>query len=313
VFQTTSGQIELSNGSDDLLITWMRTPPKLQPRFSGPKSVLPQFDRWYRTYDMGCTRPLDSPNPQCRIYERHTHVEVAGRQGALHEELTISRNGDRRHRFTVGVPYGGGLYLMLYGDADSRAAFLSLLGDIREVDTETWLEALPPDIVDPLESPEIAARMLRGVPIPPDLGVDELSQEPSAGPKIGIRTTLLSAIACGWLDRWREARRSGDVATRNEAINAMARAHDWPVVASRSAATLRSFVTRAAENMREHPGLLLRPGGPVRSTMDGSTYHLRPGYAATFGCASGSWFLEPGTAGSRSGFGPPPVPVAGPH
>ncbi len=110
------------------------------------------------------------------------------------------------------------------------AAFKRLLAALRRVDTDTWLNALPPSAVKAASHDTVVDEMLRGIPLPP--GFDP-SQIPSVGltkNRYQLGVTVTGTVACSWFQRWAEARGSGDSANVRRAIAALATAKDWPIV-----------------------------------------------------------------------------------
>jgi hypothetical protein len=110
------------------------------------------------------------------------------------------------------------------------AAFKVLLAQLEQVDTDTWLSALPASVVKTGDRSAVIAEMLRGVTLPP--GFDPTAVEGAALTKdrYQLGAAVTGTVACSWLKRWSDARRRGDTARVREAIAAMATAKDWPIL-----------------------------------------------------------------------------------
>jgi hypothetical protein len=109
-------------------------------------------------------------------------------------------------------------------------AFAVLLGSLRRVEESEWLSELPVDVVKPADHEATVTAMLRGVTVPPGF-------EPTAIKGVGLvkdryqfGVLVAGTVACRWFKRWSEARRRGDSAGVQEAIDAMSTAKDWPVL-----------------------------------------------------------------------------------
>ena len=106
------------------------------------------------------------------------------------------------------------------------AAFEERLGWLRGVDSQTWLDAMPPTVVKAADHDATVSRMLRDIPLPPGF-------DPGLIPDEGLTTdrgAVVGTVSCLWFRRWGDARRPGDRATRVEAERAMTSAPRWPVV-----------------------------------------------------------------------------------
>jgi hypothetical protein len=110
------------------------------------------------------------------------------------------------------------------------AGFRERLGWLRRVDAEDWLNAMPTKVVKAAEYGATAKAMLRGIPLPPRF-------DPSSIPDLGLTmdryqvgAAVGGAVACAWLDRWGEARATGDTAAAREAeVVLMASERRWPI------------------------------------------------------------------------------------
>jgi hypothetical protein len=131
------------------------------------------------------------------------------------------------------VPAGDGARLWLYGVARRQldvAAFEVLLASLRAVDTDTWLSALPASVVKTTDRTAVIASMLQGVTLPPGFDAASITGAGLTSDRYQLGATVAGTVACTWFKLWSDARRSGDAAGVQRAIDAMATAKDWPIL-----------------------------------------------------------------------------------
>jgi hypothetical protein len=110
------------------------------------------------------------------------------------------------------------------------AAFEERLGWLTRVDSQTWLDAMPPNVVKAADHDAAVREMLWGIPLPNDF-------TPALVPDAGLTTNrgqvgsaVYNTVACLWFRQWGEARRTGDRAKRGEAERAMGTVKQWPII-----------------------------------------------------------------------------------
>lgn len=127
------------------------------------------------------------------------------------------------------MPPKGAYYLTMRGDVGSDAGFRSLVGKLKTVDTDTWLDAMPDTIVKQSDAPRVIDEMLADVPVPngfdraPFLKILVLDRYHFAAKVTG-------AIACTWLDQWATAKQSGDTAKLTQAKSALTGSRNWKIL-----------------------------------------------------------------------------------
>ncbi len=112
------------------------------------------------------------------------------------------------------------------------AAFEQMLAAIHAVDEKTWLSALPPSVITAAEHPSTVTAMLEGIPLPPGFAASQISKGGLAQDRYQVGAAVAGTVACEWIRRWMEGRRSGNGGEVQEAIAAMATAPHWPVLRS---------------------------------------------------------------------------------
>ncbi len=110
------------------------------------------------------------------------------------------------------------------------AAFEALLAQLKRVDTDTWLSALPDSVVKTADRASVIAEMLRGVTTPRGFEAGTITGQALTKDRYQLGAAVAGTVACTWIKRWSDARRRGDRAGVREAIAAMATAKDWPIL-----------------------------------------------------------------------------------
>jgi hypothetical protein len=158
-----------------------------------------------------------------RDYRRKATVKTST---VLGQRATTFHYTGRPAYITV-LPPQGRVFVMLALPARGHGA---LLRSLRAVGVDRWLAAMPPEVVRPAAESGAIARMLQGVPRPP--GLDPSSLEAGGEPtnRFELGRAVAGAVACGWLESWDAATRSGDAATAEAAVAAMSGARHWAVL-----------------------------------------------------------------------------------
>jgi hypothetical protein len=106
----------------------------------------------------------------------------------------------------------------------------ALLRSVRAVSVDRWLAAMPPEVVQPAAESGVIAQMLQGVPLPPGFDPSSLEAERELSNHFDLGKAVAGAVACGWLESWDAAIRSGDAPTAEAAVTAMSGARHWAVL-----------------------------------------------------------------------------------
>jgi hypothetical protein len=125
--------------------------------------------------------------------------------------------------------YGGRVLEFRAGAADITA-FESLLASLRHVDTNTWLSALPESVVKTTDRAAVIASMLQGVTLPPGFDPATVTGAGLTSDRYQLGAAVTGTVACTWFKLWSDARRTGNTAGLQRAIDAMATAKDWPIL-----------------------------------------------------------------------------------
>jgi hypothetical protein len=109
----------------------------------------------------------------------------------------------------------GAVFVEVRGGLDSRAEYEAILDSLRQVDVDTWLAAMPPNVVRPQARGAVVDKMLREVPPPPGFDLAALEGEDSVlnHYQLPSRWPARSPVA-GSKAGWRRPRPATDHAPR---------------------------------------------------------------------------------------------------
>jgi hypothetical protein len=195
-FDATEGEMRFGKGRRELEVNWRKAT---------------DYDSYYadRSHDM-----------------RAAPVQVFGAEGSMFSY------GARD--FTVILPVDGKVFLEIRGGVGDRAAFLDVLGKLKQVDVDTWLGAMPASVVKPGDETRVADEMLADIPLPP--GFDKRLL-PSGGTNDYYQygAAVTGKVVCSWIEEYRVARGAGDPVAMKRATDALAGTHDWSVLSKMNA------------------------------------------------------------------------------
>ncbi|SHN14977.1 hypothetical protein [Cryptosporangium aurantiacum] len=189
-FADESGSIRWANGQRHLEINWRAARDYHARRFD---------DTWMRQ-------------------QKPEKVTMDGRTGELFSF------GDK----SWGVMFRprGASFVDMRVDGMTRAEVTRVLSLVKSVDVETWLAALPPEMVTPDKIDERATEVLAGVPLPPGFDRAEL-QNVGTNQPYHFGAAVARMVGCGWIAEWKRAKEAGDHAAVTRAADALRGSHDW--------------------------------------------------------------------------------------
>jgi hypothetical protein len=197
---------------------------------------------------------------------------------------------------TLLSPWGA-VGVGIRGIFSSKAEYRAILSSLRRVDVDSWLNAMPPEVVQPDALDATVERMLRGVPLPPGFDSSTLPDPKLITDRYRLGTAVTGAVTCGWLEGWVAARRSHDSTAALEAAAGLGSAAHWPVLLSmvhemgwkgeRLPAHGNGWASTILDVAREiRKGRLSQAGGIYRGTRGGRYIEEGPGWSTHFGCKS---------------------------
>ena len=197
---------------------------------------------------------------------------------------------------TLFSPWGA-VGVGIRGIFSSKGEYQTILDSLRRVDVDTWLNAMPPEVVQPDALDATVEGMLRGVPLPPEFDRSTLPDPALITDRYRLGTAVTGAVTCGWLEDWVAARRRHDPTAAREAVDGLGSARHWPVLLSmvhdkgwkgeRLPANGNGWASTILDVAREiRQGRLSPAGGIYMGTRDGRYFEEGPGWSTHFGCKS---------------------------
>ena len=160
-----------------------------------------------------------------------THLPVLGTTAYVDERAEFFVNqGGPGNRQMVALWEEGGDVFELRAAVPDLAAFEERLGWLTKVDAQNWLNALPAKVVAPADYDATVREVLKGIPTPKTFAPSRVPNEELVTDRYQVGARTAGTVSCLWLRQWGAARRSGDTASEDEAVKAMATSRHWPIL-----------------------------------------------------------------------------------
>jgi hypothetical protein len=124
----------------------------------------------------------------------------------------------------------GGRVLEFRAPVPDLASFERHLAALRQVDTETWLGALPADVVKAADRGHTVTGMLRGIPLPTGFKPSQIPDGGLTTNRYQVGADVTGVVACRWFAQWGDDLQQGDARGVAEAERALAGAKRWPIL-----------------------------------------------------------------------------------
>lgn len=131
--------------------------------------------------------------------------------------------------YTTIRPVEGDSFLEVRGGVGDRSAYLAVLAQLVVTDVDTWLAAMPPEVVMPAERVETVKGMLEGVPTPSGFDISTIPTE-DLGDRYHFGARVAGTVACAWIERWQQSTRAGDDPEATAAVAALQSSKHWPIL-----------------------------------------------------------------------------------
>lgn len=157
----------------------------------------------------------------------------------LSRKVTVLGTEGHVYRYAGGTPSSStftafwlynGRVLEFRAQAENLGVFEAMLAALHAVDEDTWLSAMPASVIDAAQHPATVQAMLVGIPLPPGFDAARIAENGLTQDRYQLGAAVAGTVACMWLERWLEGRRSGDAAEVQGAIAALASARSWPLL-----------------------------------------------------------------------------------
>lgn len=213
-------------------------------------------------------------------------VSPPQRSRLLGRNATTVEYGHHGEYATMLAPIGE-VFVEVRGRLGGHAAYETVLHSLRRVDVDTWLAAMPASVVGPEARAETVERMLHEIPYPPGFDPGRIEDETAVLNHYALGVRVADAVACGWVESWLTARRSGDVPAEQDAVAAMASSRQWPLLRRMEREVKAGWslnIWHAAAELRR--GQLDRGFRQALVRPDGSGYRFGPAWALELQCTA---------------------------
>ena len=168
------------------------------------------------------------PHPHGR---RWIEVSVLGTTAQVdtRAEFYANLGGPGDHQMTAYWAEDG-YVLEMRAAVPNQKAFEERLSWLRKVDSDTWLDAMPAEVVKAAEHDAAVREMLKGIPVPSTFKPSRVPDEGLTTNRYQVAGSVTATVSCLWFLQWDEARRDGDSVARIEAEKAMATSKRWPIL-----------------------------------------------------------------------------------
>jgi hypothetical protein len=129
-----------------------------------------------------------------------------------------------------------GYVLEMRADVPDLAGLAERLSWLERVDSETWLDAMPPNVVKAADHDAVVRELLKGIRLPSSFSPSQVPDEGLTTGRDQVANSVLTTVSCLWFRQWGEARRRGDRAAAIEAERAIETAPRWPLARESSLA-----------------------------------------------------------------------------
>jgi hypothetical protein len=152
----------------------------------------------------------------------HKPFEILGQPGTLFQ---YGQTSD----FTTILRPRGATFFEIRGDLGSEAAYRALVAKLHLVDEQTWLAALPGNVVRATDQARVVDEMLADIPVPTGFNRTTLIDGSNTN-RYQLGAHVTGAVACAWIKQWDSATKTGDSTRAAQAVNALKSSHSWKIL-----------------------------------------------------------------------------------
>ncbi len=222
---TPVGKPERKPGSRYPVYTKQRATGMLPPAVRQRKVEL----RWFHgSLAETISMAREMPHPHGQNWLELPVLETTARVDTRAEFfVNLGGPGDRQ---MTALWSEGGYVLEMKAAVPDLGAFEERLDWLTKVDSQTWLEAMPAQVVKAADHDATVRGMLKGIPLPATFKPSRIPDEGLTTNRYQVAGAVTGIVSCLWFRQWGEARRSGDKAAEAEAEKAMATSKRWPIL-----------------------------------------------------------------------------------
>ncbi len=230
--------------------------------FSAPQGML-QFTKGAQTVDLMWMRAGDyrSYYADRKRESAPTPVTVLGQQASMFHYSGAD--------YTTMLPPRGSVFIEVRANLGSLQEYRRMLGQLKPVDVNTWLDALPASAVRPEQKKAVVDGMLADIPLPPRFDRSKLYTATTTERYL-VGAHVTGTVTCAWIDRWADAKKSGDDKVVRESVDALQSSKSWRILKEMQARGAFSEVLwEYADAVRDGKVLLEPNNNPKALTVDG--------------------------------------------
>jgi hypothetical protein len=168
------------------------------------------------------------PHPHGQLW---TKAPVLGTTADVDQraEFFVNQGGPGNRQMTA-LWSETGYVLEMRAAVPDLAGFEERLEWLTQVDSQTWLDAMPAKVVKAADHDGAVREMLVGIPVPDTFKPSRVPDEGLTTNRYQVGAAVAGTVSCLWFRQWGTARRTGDRAAKAEAEAAMATSKHWAIL-----------------------------------------------------------------------------------
>jgi len=173
---------------------------------------------------------------------------------------------------------------------NTDSEFKTVLAELQEVDVDTWLSAMPPNVVKAGGRASAVKEILADIPVPKGFDTAMFDSGGLVLERYHLGAEITGKVTCAWIDQWFAAKKTKDQKKIEEAVAAMRTVPDWAILHEMDKSGEWSPVVRDYARRVVEDGLQEYDDGSIAWTEtgeDGTVIHKseKSGYRQGLGCA----------------------------
>lgn len=179
----------------------------------------------------------------------------------LHTVAPVDADTSNEHSQFHAVWEVDGKLVQLVAIAGELEEFTALLAHVTPVDVDTWLAAMPPDVIQAADYANLTAELLNDVPVPDGFDPAAIDIDADVKDRYQFIATISGAVACAWIDQWFTGAEADDTAAQDTAAEALASTRHWPMLLEiESQGGWAQAVWEFADAINDGPGIMIGNG-----------------------------------------------------
>lgn len=139
--------------------------------------------------------------------------------------------------------------------------FAVLLDALAVVDVDSWLTAMPANVIEAAEQPAVISDILTGIPLPDGFDPNSLADDAGIKDRYQLGARVVGAVSCAWIEQWLDATEAGNTAAAQQATEAMDTSSQWPILQEMNELGAYGEVLQTQVDAMHTGGQVLPPDG----------------------------------------------------